>query len=62
MKYTDMNSRRYPRSLSEAFGPYTSREVLEKSGGYHLSDRIVLWGCCLVSAAVVALVIWGVIK
>lgn len=62
MKYTDMNSRRYPRTLEQAFGPHTSREVLEKSGGYHLSDRIVLWGSCLASAVVVALVIWGIIK
>ena len=23
-----MNTRRYPRTLQEAFGPYTSREVL----------------------------------
>lgn len=26
-----MNSRRYPRTLEEAFGPYTSREIEEKS-------------------------------
>ena len=57
-----MQTHKYPRTLQEAFGPHTSREVLEKSGGYHLSDRIVLWGSCLASAVVVVLVIWGIIK
>ena len=47
-----MQTRKYPRTLQEAFGPHTSREVLEKSGGYHLSDRIVLWGSWLASGGV----------
>lgn len=60
--YTDMNSRKFPRTLESAFGPYTSRDVLEKSGGYHLHDKIVLWACAVAVVVVAALVIVGVVK
>ena len=57
-----MQTRKYPRTLQEAFGPHTSREVLEKSGGYHLSDKIVLWGSGIAAVVMVALVVIGAIK
>ena len=57
-----MQTRKYPRTLQEAFGPHTSREVLEKSGGYHLSDKIVLWGSGIAAVVMVALVVIGVIQ
>lgn len=48
-----MNTRKYPRTLQEAFGPYTSREVLDKTE-FDTSDLIVMAVC--VAAGLVATV------
>jgi hypothetical protein len=52
-----MNSRKYPRTTQEAFGPYTSREVLDESHiPFHSHDLIVMAGCL---AAVIVLAVLG---
>lgn len=38
-------TRRHPRTLSEAFGPYTSQEIAEEIEPFERAERIVLWGC-----------------
>lgn len=52
-----MQTRRYPRTLQEAFGPYTSREI---HAPVHRNDRIVVAGCLAAVAALsVILALWG---
>ena len=49
-----MNLRKYPRTLNEAFGPYTSKEFYEPrqySGAW--------WAAMIVIALVTVLLIWG---
>jgi hypothetical protein len=46
-------TRRYPRSLSEAFGPYHHLAPLQTEYmPMHKHDKIIVWGCFI---AVVAL-------
>ena len=53
-------TRRYPRTLEEAFGPYAGRNVHERIEPMHRSDRIVVWASAvsLVSFLFI-LFIWG---
>jgi hypothetical protein len=49
-------TRRYPRSLSEAFGPYHHLAPLQTEYmPMHKHDKIVVWGCAI------AVVLIGVI-
>ena len=54
-------TRRYPRTLTEAFGPHTSRHIEEPHAPMPTADKIVVIGSLAVLALVVALVIFGVI-
>jgi len=54
-------TRRYPRTMSEAFGPYHHLAPLETEyTQLHRKDKIVIWGCAI--AAVLLVVILGVWK
>lgn len=51
-------TRRYPRTLNEAFGPYHHLAPLETEYmPIHRKDKIVIWGC--VVAAVALAIILG---
>lgn len=55
-----MNTRRYPRTMQQAFGPYTSHYIAEKPEPMHPTDRIVIKVCALALMALVAsLFIWS---
>lgn len=55
-----MNTRRYPRTMQQAFGPYTSHYIAEKPEPMHPHDRIVIKVCALGAMAFVAwLIIWN---
>lgn len=56
-----MNTRRHPRTLQEAFGPYTSREIQEPPRRMDPQDRVVLAGSAVVCFFVVVLAILGVL-
>jgi hypothetical protein len=42
MKGTEMNTRKYPRTLEEAFGPYARGPVQERFDPMPKADKIVL--------------------
>lgn len=46
-------TRKHPRTLQEAFGPYTSREIVNPTDR---ADRIVVVGC-LAAVAFLALIV-----
>jgi hypothetical protein len=49
--------RKHPRTLTEAFGPYTSQRIDEP---VHVSDRIVTWVSAVALVAFVCIMfIWG---
>lgn len=50
-----MSSGKFARTMVEAFGPYTSRQLSAMPEPHHPHDRIVLWGCAV--GAVVALAV-----
>ena len=52
-----MNTRRYPRTLQEAFGPYTSNHI-EEPAERHWQD----WAVYAVCLFAVLLVLAGVIR
>lgn len=53
-----MNTRKYPRTLSEAFGPYTSRDFVEPM---HKSDRVVTAASIAAGLVLLALFSLGVV-
>jgi hypothetical protein len=51
-----MQTRRYPRTLQEAFGPYTNNQIEDPpSGGYGLW----WWVSMVLIAAAAVVIIWG---
>lgn len=52
-----MHSGKFSRTMQQAFGPYTSRQLSPMPEPIHPHDAIVLWGCAVAAvAAVVAFV------
>jgi hypothetical protein len=55
-----MNPRRHPRTMQEAFGPYTTRDLHDKPTPMHRADKIVLRASIVAAVALfVILSIWG---
>jgi len=48
-----MNTRRHPRTLQEAFGPYTSRDISDPKG-----ETPAWWTAIVCIAAVGAVIVW----
>ena len=48
---------RYPRTLQEAFGPYTSSDIAERPGSGHPSTFFV----AVIAVATCLLIVFGVI-
>lgn len=58
-----MNTRRYPRTMQEAFGPYTSNDLQEMDEQpWHIKDLAVIVACFLILAALVVFAVTGVIQ
>ena len=57
-----MQTRRYPRTLTEAFGPHTSTRITEKPDPMPKSDKIVLVACTLGAVAFICMVAVGWIQ
>ena len=51
-----MHSGKFSRTMQQAFGPYTSRQLSPIPEPIHPHDRIVLWGCAVVLAVLAVLV------
>lgn len=51
-----MNTRKFPRSLEEAFGPYARGPIQEKQDPMPQADRLVV-GICLVGAMALFLMV-----
>lgn len=49
-----MNTRKYPRTLNEAFGPYTSRDFTEPRDP---KDVITTTACVLAGVALIVLMV-----
>lgn len=54
-----MQTRKYPRTLNEAFGPYASGPVHPKPEPMHPSDRIVLVASLMVGLSFFGMVVAG---
>lgn len=50
-----MNTRKYPRTMREAFGPYTSNELQEPKSPHDWQDTVVYVGSAIAFLAVLAL-------
>jgi hypothetical protein len=56
-------TRRYPRTLNEAFGPYHHLAPLHTEYlPMHTHEKIVIWGCALVVTLATVLIALGVVK
>ena len=59
MNTSNQTTRKFPRTLSEAFGPYTSQHIEPAPEPMHPHDRVVLRACALAAIALVAFLIWS---
>ena len=50
-----MNTRQYPRTLQQAFGPYTSNQIVEPKQPMDWQDKLVYWGAAVTLISVVAI-------
>lgn len=57
----DTNTRRYPRTLNEAFGPYTSQHITEDKPPMPAADVVVVVTCTVAAVVLLGLVLFGVI-
>lgn len=55
-------TRKYPRTLEEAFGPYTSRDFKPAPRKWDRDDVIILWGCTVLGTFFLSLVFFGIIS
>lgn len=53
-----MNARKYPRTLEQAFGPYTSRNVEAPATRYDWQDRAILLAGVLAVVGLIAIAVW----
>ena len=57
-----MNTRKYPRTMQEAFGPYTSSQLEPMQEADNVMDvALVLASVAAVALAVVSLFVWGLV-
>lgn len=55
-----MNTRKYPRSMAEAFGPYTSNQLEPMPEADTVNDvALVLASVAAVAVAAMAIFLWG---
>lgn len=57
-----MDTRRHPRSMQEAFGPYTDNVLHEpqRPAPWHKADTIVTLACAIAVVALIAIIaVWG---
>ena len=57
-----MNPRKYPRTMQEAFGPYTSFHIDQEYTPIHKHDKIVMVGSALAAVVLILLALFGVLK
>jgi hypothetical protein len=41
IKGESMNTRKYPRTMQEAFGPYTSHQIEDREERYKVTDLVI---------------------
>ena len=57
-----MNTRKYPRTMQEAFGPYTSNQLEPMPEAYTATDvALVLASVAAVAVAAMAIFLWGLV-
>lgn len=57
-----MKHYRYPRTLNEAFGPYTSQDFHEEQDPMPKADRIVMGVSIVLAVVLIVLILAGVIQ
>lgn len=57
-----VNTRKYPRTMNEAFGPYAHQcQVVEPQRPLDWQDRVVVGGCIICIVATVFALMWPVL-
>ena len=57
-----MNTRKYPRTMAEAFGPYTSNQLEPMPEAETVTDvALVLASVAAVAVAAMAIFLWGLV-
>lgn len=51
-----MNTRKYPRTMQQAFGPYTSNQISEPRRAMSGADRF-FWACSIAAAILLIAVV-----
>ena len=54
-----MQTRKYPRTLEQAFGPYTSQRIYSEDDPMPAADRTVIATCCIGALALIVMAALG---
>ncbi len=54
-----MNTRKFPRTLNEAFGPYASGPIQEQTDPMPEADRLVIGICAVAAIALIGMALVG---
>jgi hypothetical protein len=54
-------TKRFARTLQEAFGPHTSSRIDGDDEPMHKDDLIIVWGCAAIALALTVCIAFGVI-
>jgi hypothetical protein len=56
-----MQTRQYPRTMQQAFGPYTDHRIAEDPPVWDWQDAVVFGGCVVVALVLAGLRVAGVV-
>jgi hypothetical protein len=54
-----MQTRKHPRTLTEAFGPHTSQRIFEPQQPLPKEDIVVLAACCVAAVVLIGMAVAG---
>jgi hypothetical protein len=54
-----MQTRKYPRILEQAFGPYARGPITEKEEPMHTPDKIVLVSSCIAGVCLIGFMVFN---
>ena len=55
----DNNTRRYPRTLEEAFGPYARGGIYEHREPMQVEDKVVIAACSVIGGCLIVFALVG---
>jgi hypothetical protein len=60
-KGLEMTTRKFPRTMNEAFGPYATGPIEDPMRPMDWQDIVVIFGCIFCVVSFIGMMLWGVV-